>query len=170
MNHDTKSAGDERAWLIESVRGVVIPALESRGFSIKPLNERDRRSPEVGTAFPFGQLRRVGPSGVEIVEIQLDKRGKAALRLNIGIAPPEGVSHAGGRITQEDVWVHYLDRYYVAYQSPLLRMWFSPKRWFSSKSTKRDYETLANRIVGIVPEIEQVLRDGKGGPHIRVAD
>jgi hypothetical protein len=107
---------------------------------------------------------------VEIVEIQLDKRGKAALRMNIGIAPPEGISHVGGRIAQEDVWVHYLDRYYVAYQSPLLRKWFSPKRWwFSSKPTKRDYEALASRIVGIVPEIEQVLRDGRAGPHIRVA-
>jgi hypothetical protein len=132
-----------------------------------PLSGEDARSPEIKSAFPFGRLRRPAPSGLEIVEIQLEKRGAHAFRLNFGIAPAGGIEHVAGHVAQEDIWVHYLDRSYAAYQWPAFRRWFSVWHWPGAAVSEADYEKLVDSVVKLIPEVERALRDGELGPHIK---
>ncbi|HEX2593156.1 MAG TPA: hypothetical protein VHL34_16770 [Rhizomicrobium sp.] len=139
------------------------------GFEVVPSAGDDARG-EIRAAFPFGRLRRNGPEGLELVEIQLHKRRAAAFRLNIGIAPPEGVDHfTGQHIAQEDIWVGYLDHFYELYRSPMFRIWFAVRRWSWSKRavTEGDCGALVDEVIGFLPEVEQALREGRAGPHVR---
>jgi hypothetical protein len=158
-------ADNARRWLTDSIRTLLIPEFEKRGFVTVPLTAKEARS-EFRTAFPFGRFRRPSPSGFEMVEIQLDKHAKPAFRLNLGIAPTGGIEHVVGHVNQEDLWVHHLPQYYEVEQSPRLQKWFSVRRWFGSPQAS-DYEELVRGVVEILPEIEQALRDGKLGPHVR---
>lgn len=154
-------------WLKESIRALLLPELQRRGFELVPLAPDERRS-EIGTAFPFGRLRRLGSDGFELVEIQLDKRGRAAFRLNLGVAPPSGVQHPiTGHIAQEDVWVSYLDHSYELYERPLFRKWFSIPRRQGAVPTKDDYLDLVRKVVDLIPEVEELFREGKCGSHMR---
>jgi len=158
----------ETKWLREAIGVLLVPELEKRGFRAVPLKPDERRS-EVAIAFPFGRMRRPGPGGLEIVEIQLDKRGAPAFRLNLGIAPPEGVHHPLGFVPQEDVWVHYLDQSYELYDRSLLgrRKWFSLPWWRGKAIERQEVERLVQRVVALIPEVEALFREGKRGPHIR---
>ena len=162
-------SGNPRRWLRESLQKFLIPAFEERGFKVVPLVGEEARSREFQTAFPFGTLKRLSAHGSDLVEIQLHKRS-AAFRLNIGTAPVSGIDHPlVGRIGQEDIRVHYLARYFTAYSSPFWQRWFAVRRgWFESSATKRDYENLVADNLGLVREVEDLLREGKRGRHIRV--
>lgn len=154
-------------WLTESIRAILIPALERRGCHAVPLTPEETRS-EIGVAFPFGRLCRAGPTGMEIVEVQFDKHGRAAFRLNLGIAPPTGIQHAvAGFIPKENVWVQFLDHYYVLTERSLLREWFSPSRPLAGTATRPGIETLVSRVVGLLGEVEALFRNGRRGPHVR---
>lgn len=157
-----------KSWLRASLQTFLLPEFVQRGFTVVPLNEDDARSRELRSTFPFGRLRRQGQKGLEVVELQLDKHGSAAFRLNIGIAPPGGVDHVAGHIPQEDVWVHYLERYFEMYRFPLIRRWFSVWRLPGSSPNRAAYDSLAKSIVDLIPEIEVALRDGIPGKHMRL--
>jgi len=104
-----------------------------------------------------------------LVEIQLDKYDPK-FRLNIGMAPVGGIDHAiGGHISQEDIRVHYLKRYFEAYSWPRFQRWFAIRRWFGPAATKVDYQNLVADNLGLVREVEGALRDGRGR-HIRVVE
>ncbi|MEF9355477.1 MULTISPECIES: hypothetical protein [Ralstonia solanacearum species complex] len=165
---NTDMTTEPKRWLTNSLRSRLIPEFERRGFNVVPLTGDDARSGEIRAAFPFGRLRRPGPNGLEMVEIQLDKHGRAAFRLNIGVAPSGGIAHAVGQVAQEDIWVHYLSRYYEVYRWPLARRWFSVWRWPGSSATQADYDALVKRVVDLIPEVEEVLTSGGRGPHIRL--
>jgi hypothetical protein len=154
-------------WLRESIRVILIPELETRGFRTVPLTQEEARS-EIGAAFPFGRLSRTGPTGIETVEVQLDKHGRPAFRLNLGTVPPTGIHHAiAGFIPKENVWVTYLDRYHVLSERSLFRHWFSPSRSRAGAATEQDIEGLVRRVVGVLDEVDALFRDGKRGPHVR---
>lgn len=156
-----------RKWLLESIESLLLPELEGRGFRRVPLTPEEARS-EVRIAFPFGRLRREGPRGFELVEIQLDKYGSPVFRLNLGVVPFDGVEHKlVGRIPPEDVWVHYLDHTYEMYQVRWRRKWFSAGRLPRSDVSEADYQALVRRVMSLIPEIEALFWDGKLGRHIR---
>lgn len=131
-----------------------------------PLTPEESRS-ELRTAFPFGRLRREGTEGLEMVEIQLEKYGRPAFRLVFGVAPPSGISTALGHVAQQDIWAPYLDEYYVLYRRPLLRKWFSVWHWPGRSVNESDYDELVKSVVELIPEVEQALKNGKRGPHVR---
>jgi hypothetical protein len=159
--------GNARHWLVERIERLLIPELERLGYIRVPLTAEERRS-EIATAFPFGRLRRPGPQGSEIIEIQLDKHGRASFRLNLGIAPQEGiVDPYAGHIPPEDIWVHYLPSSYELLQSQVLWRWFSVSRWPWTRATSADYEKLVQEVVRLIPEIETLFRDRKPGAHMR---
>ncbi len=160
-------ANPSRQWLIQSLRTRLIPALEQRGFSCMPLAGEDARSGEIRTTFPLGRLCRPTPAGLDLVEIQLDKRGRPAFRLNIGMALAGGIQHAAGHVAQRDIWVHYLDRYFTMYQRPWFRQWFTVSRWSREPETAARYDALVDKAVALVPEIDQALTSGRPGPHLR---
>lgn len=156
-----------RHWLSNGIRKHLIPAFQRRGFLLVPLSGQDARQGEIRSVFPFGRLRRGTPTGFEMVEIQLDKHGRAAFRLNIGIAPTGGIAHAAGLVPLEDVWVHFLDRYGEVYRCPWLRRWFSLWSWARRASTEADFEELVTRVAELVPEVEQALGSGRSSRHVR---
>jgi hypothetical protein len=163
------TAKTERRWLLEAIESGLLPELMRRGFVVVPSTGDDAHG-EMRAAFPFGRLRRYGPHDLEIVEIQFHKYRPAAFRLNIGIAPPEGIDHfTGVHVAQEDIWSGYLDRHYQMYRCPMFGVWFAPRRWGWPKrdATRSDCQALVARVVGLLPEVEQALREGKPGVHLK---
>jgi hypothetical protein len=93
----------ERTWLIESLETLFVPELERRGFRKVLLTPEEARS-EIRVGFRFGRLRREGPDGLEVVEIQLDKRRAPVFRINLGVAPPGGIEHpVTGHVAQDGI-------------------------------------------------------------------
>ena len=168
----TSMTDSRRSWLIDSLQKHLVPAFEERGFEVVPLAGEEAKSRELQSAFPFGYLKRASERGIDLVEIQLDKRGAAKFRLNIGVAPEGGINHAiAGHIKQEDIRVHYLGRAFEACSSPIFRRWFAVRRpWSGTPPTKKDYENLVADNLGLVREVEDVLSDGILGRHLRVVE
>lgn len=157
----------QRRWLIDSIESLLLPELERHGFRRVPLTPIEARG-EIRFAFPFGRLRREGPGGFELVEIQLDKYGAADFRLNLGVAPPGGIEHeVTGRVPQEDIRVHYLDHSYEMSEAGWRKKWFSVRPLPWSEPSKSDYDELVRKVVGWLPEIEALFGEGKVGEHIR---
>lgn len=157
----------ERGLLIDAIRAHLLPEFVKLGFEVLPLSGKDAGG-EVRMAFPFGRLRRISPNGFEMVEIQLHRRRHASFRLNVGIAPPNGVSHfTGAHIAQEDVWVHYLDQYYEVYKCPLFRQWFQIWHWPYRSVKKSNFDDLVGDVIGLLSEVELALHDGRCGSHIK---
>lgn len=160
-------ADKSRKWLADSLRKHLVSAFEELGFEVVPLTAEEAASGELRRAFPFGRLRRASSRGLDLVEVQLDKYDPA-FRLNIGVAPEGGIDHPiSGHVDQQDIWVGYLDTYYEAYGWPLLQRWFRLSRWFGPPKTRVDYENLVADNLGLVREVEDVLREGKLDRHIR---
>lgn len=158
-------ANNARRWLTKAIRSLLIPEFERRGFVVVPLDADDAQSREIRAAFPFGHLRRSSPSGYDLVEIQLGKYGAAEMRLNVGVAPVEGIEHAlTGHIEQEDVRVGYLDRSFELYRYPRFRRWFSVRRWPWQDISEQHYIELVRYVVTLIPEVEDALKVGKIGP------
>ena len=156
-----------RRWLSDSIRKHLIPAFLHRGFHLVPLNGHDAERGEIRSIFPFGRLRRETVGGYEMIEIQFDKHGRAAFRLNIGVAPTAGIEHAAGPVAQEDIWMHFLDRYGEVYHFPLLRRWFSLWCWERRTATESDFDALVKGVAELVPELERALSSGRNTRHVR---
>lgn len=153
-----------RRALLEGLRRRLVPALEQLGFTIVQLTEAEKRS-AIGAAFPFGRLRRQTPQGFDLVEIQFDKDGSPAFRLNIGHVPREGIDHAIGHVAALDVWVHYLDRFATLYSSCWFRRWFRARK----HTTDEGIEALVQGVIVMLPQVEDYLRTGRCGRNLRRA-
>jgi len=163
-----------RRMLRKAIETQLVPELIARGFAPAPLAGEDAQSREIRASFPFGQHRRVGADGrFELVEIQLD-RNSDAFRLNLGIAPIDGVTRAGIHVRQAEVWVHYLPVSYTLYRWPRFRKWFSlwlmPRESKGRDPTQADFDALAAHVAGLLPEVDALFAQGKRGPHIRKVD
>jgi len=164
----------ERRWLVNAIRGDLLPEFAHRGFEVLPLPRAklgvsDR---EFITAFPFGRLRRTGKRGLDQVEIQLAPRGRAAFRLNIGVIPPDGVSnviqHKEEHWPAEELMVGWwLEETFSLYSCPVFLSWFAVRRIFGAETVEDDYKKLIMRVVRLLPEIEAALDGGRQGPHLR---
>lgn len=163
-----ENAGRERRWLKASLRDVLLPALHAQGFEPVALTEEEKRS-ELATAYPFGRLRRVRGSDLDVVEIQLARYGKPAFRISAGTVPSTGFDHeVVGHVPAEDVWSSYLPLHYELYQVPLLRRWFSLWHWPGRQVTQADVGDLVTEVTAsVIPELEGALREGRLGKHVK---
>jgi hypothetical protein len=102
-----------------------------------------------------------------VVEIQFAPYRRAAFRLNAAVAPKAGIMTLTGHVPAEDLCVHWLDEVFEMYASPRWRSWFS--LWFSRcrRPIPSNYDRLALRVAGFLPEVESALREGTLGPHMR---
>ena len=169
---DFVSSRRRRRWLVSAIREQLLPEFTRRGFEVLPLPE-SRDSPpdrQLIASRPFGRLRRRSTKGgFEYVEIQVAPRARAAFRLSIGVAPSEGIEGMFGHIAAENVLVGWLGEIFHLYSCPRFRSWFAVRRWLWEKrdATESDYQALVSRVIGLLPEVEQALGEGKVGPHIR---
>ncbi len=104
---------------------------------------------------------------MDLIEIQFAPRRRAAFRINVGIAPKEGMMTLTGHWRAEDVHVHWLKEFFEMYALTRWRTWFSVRHRLYRPRTQSDYDKLALRVAGLVPELELALRAGKLGPHMR---
>lgn len=161
-------ASEERRWLKASLRDALLPALHAQGFEPVALTDQEKRS-ELGTAFPFGRLRRARESGFDVVEIQMARHGKPAFRIAAGVVPSAGIDHLVGHVAAEDVWSSHLPRHYVLYGLPLTGRWFSLWHWPGRQVTQADVEAFVKEVTeSVVPEIESALREGRCGKHVKM--
>jgi len=166
--------------LVESVRTHLVPAFVRQGFAFAP-RQVDPGAVErkaVGIS-PFGQLQRARPDGkTDLVEIQFMTYQRAAFRINACAVPKEGMmTLSGHRTAEECIALGVKDLYSHArpWLRPPLRAlrleplgeWFSVWHWPFRALTKGDYDKLAMKAVGILPELESALRAGELGPHMR---
>ena len=171
---------EHREWLTQSVRTHLVPALAKQGFEVTPLIHRTPVDREFDLSFPgWGRLIRVREPGVDLVEIQLATHRRAAFRINAGVAPRGGLMTLTGYRPAEEVAVHWLNEHFETHARPWLRpglramgleplgAWFSLWHWPCRSPTQSDYDKLALRVAGLLPEVDLALREGKLGPHMR---
>lgn len=170
MTSTLKSQNQRRRWLVDAIRTTLIPEFIRRGFEVHLYSKQDGVDRELISSLPFGFLRRSCERGIEQIEIQLDPREyDAAFSLNIGVVPIGGLESLRGHIAAEDVFVTWLDEFFVLYSRPGSSRPFAVRRkWWQTKETSHaDYQTLINEVILLIPEVEQVLRLTSIGPHIR---
>ncbi len=161
-------AKEQTELLIWSLQTHLLPVLTRQGFEVAPPVHRGPVDREFVLSFPaWGRLIRARESGVELIEIQFAPRRRAAFRINVGVAPKEGMMTLTGHWRAEDVLVHWLNEFFEIYALSRWRIWFSVRRPLYRSRTQGDYDKLALRVAGLVPELELALREGKLGPHMR---
>lgn len=162
-----KSVKERRDWLIESLRAHLVPVLVRQGFEIAPLTARGPIDRELIRSLPLGRMRRSREGGVDLVEVDFARYGRAAFRIFAGVVPRDGLMTFTGHWPAQDVYVGWLNEYFVMYAFPRWRVQFSVWCWPRQSPTQGDYDRLALRVAGLVPELELALREGRTGPHMR---
>jgi hypothetical protein len=161
-------AKEQAELLTASFRTHLLPVLTKQGFEVAPPVHRGPVDRQVVLGFPsWGRLIRIRESGVDLIEIQLAPHRRAAFRINVGVAPKKGMMTLTGHWRAEDVHVHWLNEFFEMYAMSRWRIWFSLRFWSLRSQVKDDYDKLALRVAGLVPELELALREGKLGPHMR---
>jgi hypothetical protein len=156
-----------RDLLIESLRVHLLPAFVKQGFEIAPLVHRGPVDDEFVRRLPLGRLRRAGRERVDLVEIDLARHSRPAFRIMAGVAPRGGLNTANGRWAAEDVYVPWLNEFFVMYACPRLRAYFSLWFWRFRTPTLSEYDKLVSKVVTFLPEIEVAFREGKLERHMR---
>ena len=154
-----------RESLLNALEHRFVPILVERGFVRHPLSAEDRKSQELQIAFPVGYLKRVKGANVELLEIQLDKHGKAKFVLNFGVAKPEGVSLPWAHLRQGEAVVSALPEAFRLYRRATWRQWFSPG-WLPAEVHARTARVV-NEAIALYPEVETWFATGAIGKHMR---
>jgi hypothetical protein len=164
------SVKERRGWLIQSLQTHLLPVLLEQGFAVAPAVAPGHSGPverELVLALPLGRLVRHREGGVDLIEIDFRKYRRAAFRIAAGVAPKEGLMTLTGHWPAEDIHVGWLNEFYVMYALPRWRVSFFTWHWPYQSPTQGDYQRLAQRVAGFVPELELALREGGLGPHMR---
>ncbi len=164
-----------RDWLIQSLRKHLLPIIIKQGFEVAPDVGGGPVDREVVLRYPLGRLRRIREGSVDLIEIQLAPHRRPAFRIIAGVAPKEGLLTFTGHWAAENLHADWLDECFVTHARPWLRplgvellgAWFSVWNWPWRSPTPADYDTLALRVAGYVPELEWALREGRLGRHVR---
>lgn len=72
-----------------------------------------------------------------------------------------------GHRPREELTAGGLPDHYEMYASPRWWTWFSVRKWPWQSPVQGDYDKLAERVAGFVPELEMALLESRLGPHMR---
>lgn len=156
-----------RHLLLRILEERLIGLLLRAGFEQLPLSEAERRSPELSFGFPFGYMRRIRDRDFELLEIQLDKNGKAKFVLNFGVAPPEGADVPWRHFDQSEARVSALSESYRLYSCRGCMRWFSPSWTALIFDPESRTASVVDHAIELYPEIENWFRARTVGPHMR---
>jgi hypothetical protein len=163
-----KSNEQPRHLLIKSLRAHLLPVLIKQGFEVAPLVHSGPVDREFTLTLPLGRLRRYREAVVDLVEIQFKTYRRPAFRINAGVAPKDGLmTYTGHRAGVEELDASGLPDHFEMYACPRWWIWFSLWLWRFRSPVQAQYDRLALRVAGFVPELELVLREGRLGPHMR---
>jgi hypothetical protein len=163
-------ASDDRRWLKRSVTTILLPAFQQMGFTSLPLKGALGREQSVRNHFLFGELRRAGPDGDELVQLELMPKQRAALRITFGIVPATGIDSVSGHIPADEVLACWLPLYYELCPNPR-RMWYFLIARLPGKTIDQEaYNEMVRAIVSILPQVDVALRSGKCEEYVRIVD
>jgi hypothetical protein len=156
----------DRKLLARAISEILVPRFVARGFRQVPLSPEEKKS-ELGTAFPFGKLRRELGQVVHLVDIQLAPHDEAAFRVAAGVAPVDGIDHEiAGRILTVDLFASQLRTHWVA--KPRFGNWFAVGRWSRRSIGAKEIERfVAEKSDLVVPEVEAALMEARTGKHLK---
>jgi len=155
----------EREAVLKAIKDRLVPFLEQQGFAQRAMPQVEEASVEMQTAFPFGYLERKKRAAVELLEIQMDKRGAARFVFNFGAVPEEGVTLPWGHFDQANVSVSALADAFRLHSQSSWPKWFSIG-WFPRDARARAEKVVA-RAISLYPEIEAWFTARAIGPHLR---
>lgn len=159
---------DERRWLKSEIRKTLIPALVELGFEHILLTDSEKQAGYTAV-YSHGRFRRRNLDGYDLLELALNKFGKASFVISAGMVPSEGITHHNGTSTALDVWSSWLPKNYVFYSVPALGRGFSLWHWPGRRIKQADIQTLIGSVVvQILPQIDQALRFDKRGANVKV--
>jgi hypothetical protein len=154
-----------RDLLLREVEKRLLSIFIEKGFSVVPLPPKDQ-VPELKRAFPLGLLKRKRGTGLDIVEVQFDKRERPAFVINFATVPEEGVDLPwGGHVAQADA---------DASSAPVSGRLYSSSwrlRWFRMGLLSPKTEKVAARLVGKAVRYSDEINDwferGVVGRHVK---
>ena len=160
----------KREWLLQSLRTHLAPALVQQGFvSMVQLSHGpvDREYRETFPLNPF--LRRRGHS-IDFVEVQLAPYRADYFRINAGVRSTEGLVAEGSQPAFDASLARWSERYEMLSRPEL--WWFWSWSWFTARTWPRqsapaDYDKLAIRVAGYLPELQLAFEQDHLGPHLR---
>lgn len=162
----------KRSILIRALQERFIPILLKNGFTQAKLTGTEAASGTIRRAFPFGYMKRPKGSDIELLDIQMDKRGELKFVLNFGVVSPEGVEWPWARLEQHEVMASDLRRRCRLYDSRFYWRirWFSvPRLFWPTDPTARINRTL-DRLIELFPEVEEWFSTQREGPHVRCVE
>ena len=118
-------------------------------------------------SFPFGYMRRIKGRNFELLEVQLDKHGRAKFVVNFGIVPPEGADAPWKHFDQSEARVSALSESYRLYSHRWCMKWFAAPWLTLAFDLESRTRTAVDRAIKLYPEIEAWFATRTVGPHMR---
>jgi hypothetical protein len=155
---------DDAKELLELLRQRLVPSILQMGFELAPLPDDDRNNAEMMHVFPLGYMKRRRSALVDVIELQLDRHGRAKFVVNFGTVPPEGVTLPWARLSQDEASASDLEKAYRLFSKQGSQEWFSPQRSLWNAGGSSRLMRIVDRAVMLLPEIEDWFRNGKWDP------
>ena len=158
----------KRSMLLNIFEKRFIPFLIQNDFGQYPLPKWSETH-GMKLAFPFGLMKRKKGKMVEMIKIQLDRRGAPKFVINFGVIPPEGVTIRGKHFSQNDCRVAEALVFCRLYPSRWLGPygWFSPSFFSFAFNIESKIENMVEDAIKLYPEIENWFKSKVVGPHVR---
>ena len=163
-------ASNDRRWLKRSVTKFLLPAFQQIGFASQPLRRALGTDRSLGIHMPFGELRRAGPDGEELVQLELMPKQLAALRITFGIVPAAGIDTISGHVPADEMLAYWLPLYYQLCPNPRNMWYFLIARPLGKSIDQEAYDDMVRAIVSILPQVDAALRRGECGANVRMVD
>lgn len=157
--------------LRSSLKQILVPALQARGFVLTPYAGEDAESRATKIYFPFGKFWRSGPNGDELLMVQIDKYGPPSFRLVFGVVPNDlsivdPIDLGARSIARSAFWPGWLEVSYSLRSFPYFLRSFRPDWWRGQKCDKIGYDDLVEKVVKLLPEVDDALTQDRCGRHI----
>ena len=160
----------KREWLLQSLRAHVIPALVQQGFTsvVEILHGPIDR--EYKMTFPFDPFIRRRGDSIDFVEIQLAPYRADYFRMNAGVSSSQALGIKNGHSVFDSTNAQWSRRFEMLARPKL--WWFCSWSWFTARTWPRqpapaDYDRLATRVAGYLPELQLAFEQDHLGPHLR---
>jgi len=161
----TQKQQTQRDEMLEALRQQLVPMMKSRGFSNRQPSPQKRASAEWRRAFPLGDFERRDGENLQLVEVQVDINGAPRFVLNVGVAPPEGVTLPWGFFEQSDLSVSSLTNAFRLYSAPRWQRWFGPGVLTFGRARRAGNSV--KDAMSVFHEIEEWFIAGTVGKHMR---
>ena len=156
-----RTLGNRRQWLRASVRKYLLPVLAQHGFKGTEWTNFDQYDKELATTMPFGVHYRETCDGRFQLEVDMVySSGPPQLRISFGRAPSREKDYTPIDWQDSDI--------YVLHKCPFLQSNFRLSWWKERRAQEYDYDQLVISIIAKLPQINEMLDNGRQGPNVHV--